>query len=160
MQSETGAVFKKDTLKVHPYQHFNGMSMKLTTLTINELNTYTVEFGAPLIGVGPGTEYVLTLELDSKYLPDTLGIQDIYSLYGDDSTNSTIVDNLQLNMGYTSLPNKWINGLPYSCWTSLNSAAEQTSIEKSDKTIRINLLLASYTANMVWKIPLLKNPST
>jgi len=103
---------------------------------------------------------VLTLELESKYLPDTLGIKDIYTLYGDDSTNSTIVNNLQLNMVYNSLPNKWFNGIPYSCWTSLNSAAEQTCIEKSDKTIRINLLLAAYTAGIVWKVPLLKNPST
>lgn len=56
-------------------------------------------------------------------MPDTLGVQDIYLLYGEDSTNTTIVNNLQLNMGYKSLPNKWINGIPYSCWTSQASAA-------------------------------------
>ena len=70
----------------------------------------------------------MSLEFDSKYLPDTLGVQDIYNQYGDDSTNSTIVNNLQLNMVYKSLPNKWINGIPYSCWTSQGSAAEQTCV--------------------------------
>ena len=59
-----------------------------------------------------------------------------------------------------SLPNKWVNGIPYSCYTSQGSAAEQTTITKSDKTIRVNLLIATYASSMVWKIPLLKNPST
>jgi hypothetical protein len=63
-------------------------------------------------------------------------------------------------MVYTSLPNKWINGMPYSCWTSLPSLPEQTTVLKSDKTIRINLLLAVYSTNVIWKIPLMKNPST
>jgi len=66
-------------------------------------------------------------------------------------------------MVYKSLPNKWINGIPYSCHTSLGSAAEQTCLSKSDTTIRINLLLAIYAGSMgsmIWKVPLLKNPTT
>ncbi len=52
-----------------------------------------------------------------------LGIKDIYDLYGDNPKNTSIVDNNLHNMVYTSLPNKWINGIPYSCWTSLGSPA-------------------------------------
>lgn len=91
---------------------------------------------------------------------DVLGVKDIHDLYGEDDKNSSIVDNLLHNMVYTSLPHKWINGIPYSCWTDRGTPAEQTTIAKSQKTIRINLLLETYTAGMVWKIPLLKNPAT
>ena len=56
--------------------------MRHTTLTVDELNTYTVSYTGPAT-VGAGAEYVLTLEVDAKsYIPDTLGVKDIYDLYG------------------------------------------------------------------------------
>lgn len=30
---------------------------------------------------------MLTLEIDAKYMPDTLGVKDIYDLYGDNAKN-------------------------------------------------------------------------
>jgi hypothetical protein len=52
--------------------------MRHTTLTVDELNTYTISYTGPAT-VGAGAEYVLSLEVDAKsYIPDTLGIQDIY----------------------------------------------------------------------------------
>lgn len=70
-------------------------------------------------------------------------------------------------MGYGSLPHKWINGIPYSGWVSSSPSVVpfnfETCIEKSASTIRINLLLSTaglYGGNAIWKIPLLKNPST
>jgi hypothetical protein len=58
--------------------------MRHTTLTVDELNTYTISYTGPAAAaVGAGAEYVLSLEVDAKsYIPDTLGIQDIYDLYG------------------------------------------------------------------------------
>jgi hypothetical protein len=64
-------------------------------------------------------------------------------------------------MVYTSLPHKWINGIPYSGWTSLGHSNLLNTVEKSDKTIKINLLLPAFAApTFTWKIPLLKNPDT
>lgn len=62
LESNTGAQFKRDTLRVHPYQHFNGLTVKHTTLTTDQLNTYTVSYTGPA-AVGAGNEYVLTLEV-------------------------------------------------------------------------------------------------
>ena len=100
-----------------------------------------------------------------------MGIKDIYDLYGENPKNTSIIDNTLHNMLYTSLPNKWINGIPYSGWTSLGHSNLLNTIEKSDKTIRINLLLPEYAAPtaippaiptpmFIWKIPLLKNPAS
>ncbi len=67
---------------MHPYKQFVGLTTKHTTLTVNELNTYTISYTGP-VTVGAGAEFVLTLEIDAKsYLPDTMGIKDIYDLYG------------------------------------------------------------------------------
>lgn len=54
MQSDTGGIYKKDTLRVHPYQYFDTLTTKHTTLTTNELNTYTISFTAPAVAVGVG----------------------------------------------------------------------------------------------------------
>ena len=66
-------------------------------------------------------------------------------------------------MVYKSLPNTWINGIPYSGWTSTGLSNLLNTVEKSDQTIRINLLMPSYVApapTFTWKIPLLRNPGT
>ena len=72
---------------------------------------------------------------------DTLGIKKIYDDYGTDPKNRTIIDNSLDNMLYKSLGKKWINGIPYSCYTSTSAAPEQTCISTSSSTIRISLLL-------------------
>lgn len=36
---------------------------------------------------------------------------------------------------------------------------ENTHIQTSDKTIKVNLLISSAEGGLVWKIPLLKNPA-
>lgn len=80
-------------------------------------------------------------------------------MYGCNPKNQSLVDYKQHNVIYKSLPNKWINGIPYSSYTSLDLPPENTHIQKSDKTIRVNLLITTPQAGLVWKIPLLKNPS-
>jgi hypothetical protein len=92
-------------------------------------------------------------------MPDLMKIKEIYDLYGKDPKNQSLINNNQHNLLYKSLPNKWINGIPYSGFTSQNSAAEQTTVQKSNNKVRINLLLANPVAGLYWKIPLLKNPA-
>ncbi len=46
------------------------------------MHTSSIEFSTPAPHVGEAPENVLTLEIDNKYMPDTLGVKDIYDLYG------------------------------------------------------------------------------
>ena len=90
-----------------------------------------------------------------------LGMGHIYSTYGIDYTNDTFVDNSGLNLVYTNLPSKWINGIPFSCHTSTLALAEQTCVHISAERFRIVLLLETNFAvgtSYVWRIPLIVNP--
>jgi hypothetical protein len=63
-------------------------------------------------------------------------------------------------MIFTNLPNLWVNGAPYSCYTSTLAKAEQTCIHISSKQLRIVLVLEkNYISNVLynWKIPMIKN---
>jgi hypothetical protein len=60
LRSDTGGQFKYDTLRVRPYKQFVGLTTKHTTLTVDELNTYTISYTGPPT-VGTGAEFVLTL---------------------------------------------------------------------------------------------------
>ena len=76
-----------------------------------------------------------------------------------------------LNLVYQDfIPEKWINGAPFTGWTSTGSPDEHLSVHKSagdgsllKNNIRVTLLLepsfASGTAFQL-KIPMLKNPSS
>jgi len=47
-----------------------------------------------------------------------LGMNSLYSLMGIDINDQLRIDNANYNILYTNIPNKWVNGLPYSCYTS------------------------------------------
>ena len=70
---------------------------------------------------------------------------------------------LNYNIGFDRLPNKWVNGVPYSGYSESTSSIK-TTVSQSDNNFKIKLLLEqnSYPVSglAVWKIPLLKNPST
>jgi hypothetical protein len=55
-------------------------------------------------------------------MPAGLGIGNIYSTYGVSSSNQTRIDYLNTNIIYDQLPNQWINGIPYTCFTSTAAA--------------------------------------
>lgn len=90
----------------------------------------------------------------------------MYSTYGVDYNNQSRIDNLNYNIKYDYLNNKWINGAPYSCYSSTLSLANQTCVHTGEgfnnKRTRItHLLETAYVAGTkyVWKIPLLLNPA-
>jgi hypothetical protein len=56
-------------------------------------------------------------------MPAGLGISNIYSSYGVSSTNNTRINYLNNNIVYSQLPDKWINGIPYTCFTSTGADA-------------------------------------
>lgn len=161
--TEAGVTLQ-DTLTVYPYNNFASgqLSVNTYTLTAGELNTYDISF-TPASTISIGKEAILELSIDSRYMPAYLGLKSLYQQYGLDTTNSSWINNLGYNVAYTLLPNNWINGIPYSGYTSTNANAEQTCVYIDPKTYRIALLLESaYSAGVAynWKIPLLLNPST
>lgn len=89
----------------------------------------------------------------------------LFSTYGVDYNNISRISNLNYNLNYDILNSNWLNGAPYSCWTSTNSTANQTNIHigkgnKNDKIKITHLLETQYIAGTkyIWKIPLLLNP--
>ena len=91
-----------------------------------------------------------------------LGLQELFAEYGIDEQNSSRINNQNYNIAYDIIPNHWINGIPYSCYSSTGSQPEQTSLH-TGQTIRItHLLETAYISSTtyIWKIGLLKNPST
>lgn len=70
-----------------------------------------------------------------------LGITNTYLSYGVDSSNLTRIDYLNNSIVYDQLPSKWINGIPYTCFTSTNAFAEHTCVYTSASKIKIALLL-------------------
>jgi hypothetical protein len=95
-------------------------------------------------------------------MPSYLGLKDLYKQYGIDTTNTSWMSNAGFNIGYSYLPTNWVNGMPYTGYTSTHANAEQTVFEQDSKTFRISLLLESQFLGGVsynWKIPLLMNPS-
>lgn len=90
----------------------------------------------------------------------------LFGNYGIDYNNSTRIDNLNYNIKYDALGNKWRNGAPYTCFTSTASLPNQTTIHTggglNNKRTRItHLLEPSFLAGTkyIWKVPLLLNPS-
>ena len=73
------------------------------------------------------------------------GMPQLYSTEGVNYDNSTRIDNLNYNIQYDLLNNVWRNGAPYSCWTSTNSQANQTSVHTgkgyNNKRMRVAHLL-------------------
>lgn len=51
-------IFYNDSLIIRPYEHFSALSQTFTTLSINQLNTYFIEF-TPAATITPGFEMVL-----------------------------------------------------------------------------------------------------
>jgi hypothetical protein len=74
-------------------------------------------------------------------MPSNLGLKSLYQQYGLDATNSSWINDLGYNIGYSLLPNNWINGMPYSGYTSTFANAEQTCVHQSSKTYKLALLL-------------------
>lgn len=60
----------------------------------------------------------MELTIDARYMPSYLGLKNLYKKYGLDTKNVSWNNNLGYNIGYTLLPNNWINGIPYSGYTS------------------------------------------
>jgi hypothetical protein len=119
-----------------------------------------VEF-TPAATISPGKEAILELIVDTRYLTSDLGLAALYHAYGVDTADQNYIDNGGYNIVYKTLPTQWINGLPYSCWTSTASLPEQTCVHVSSSVARVvHLLETGYTANVPyrWKTPLLLNP--
>ena len=81
-----------------------------------------------------------------------------------DKANNSRIDNLDYNILHDLIGDSWINGDPYSCYTSTISDPEQTCISTGNggNTIKItHSLEPNYLISVpyLWKIPLLKNPS-
>ena len=90
----------------------------------------------------------------------------LFSTYGANYSNESRINNLNYNIKYDILNNKWINGAPYSCYTSTLSKANQTTVHtgtgNNNKRTRItHLLETAYVGGTkyIWKVPLLLNPS-
>ena len=90
----------------------------------------------------------------------------MYIKVGVDYIDHHKIDNLNYNIQYDILGNKWINGAPYTCFTSTRSPPNQTTIHTGNgfnsKKIRItHLLETAYSGGTqyVWKVPLLLNPA-
>jgi hypothetical protein len=96
-------------------------------------------------------------------MPSYLGLKSLYQNYGIDTTNTSWINNAGFNIGYTYLPTNWVNGLPYTGYTSTHANAEQTCFYKDSNSFKVALLLENnYLAGVSynWKIPLLMNPIT
>ena len=116
-----------DSLIIHPYEHFSSLDINHETLNINELNTYHIEF-TPSVSVSTLTEAVLELSIDNRYMVKDLGIEDLFSDVGVDYSDQHRIDNLNYNIQYDILGDNWINGAPYTCFTSTRSPPNQTTI--------------------------------
>ena len=121
--TEAGVTLQ-DTLTVYPYNNFASgqLSVNTYTLTAGELNTYDISF-TPQSTISIGKEAILELSIDSRYMPAHLGLKNLYQQYGLDTTNSSWINNLGYNVAYSLLPNNWVNGIPYSGYTSTNANA-------------------------------------
>lgn len=91
----------------------------------------------------------------------------VFSNYGVNYNNQTRIDNLNYNIKYDIINNKWINGAPYTCYSSTKSLANQTTVHTgnglNNKRTRITHLIEkayAATTKYIWKVPLLLNPST
>lgn len=110
---------------------------------------------------------MLELSIDTRYLVRDLGMEQLFSTWGVNYNNQTRIDNLNYNVKYDLLNNKWINGAPYTCYTSTGSLANQTTIHTGNglnnhRTRITHLLETNYAAGTkyIWKVPLLLNPAT
>jgi hypothetical protein len=63
-------------------------------------------------------------------MPSYMGLKDLYRQFGIDTANTSWVNNAAFNIGYSYLPTTWVNGLPYSGYTSTHANAEQTVFEQ------------------------------
>jgi hypothetical protein len=62
---------------LQPYALFNILSVNPSTLTVGELNTYTIQFTpstAILTSAITGNEAILELSIDHRYMPPSLGL--------------------------------------------------------------------------------------
>jgi hypothetical protein len=91
--------------------------------------------------VSVSKEAVLEITFDTRYFPWEMGMTDLFTNYGVDTKSREYIDNSGYNIAYKTLPVTWINGIPYSCWTSTSALPEQTCFHATESSLRAVLLL-------------------
>lgn len=97
-------------------------------------------------------------------------MKDVYQTYGVDFENTTRINNIEYNVNYDVLGNKWINGMPYTSHyiganpftpnaTTIHTGSGNNNIRSRITLLQIANFLTGANPN-VWRIPLILNPST
>ena len=83
--------------------------------------------------------------MDNRYLPNDLGMQSLLNSIGVDYSDQPRIDANGYNLQYDFMPDEWVNGYPYTCYTSTQSLPNQTSVHTgtgiNSKRMRVTHLL-------------------